>query len=225
MSAIAKINHDTKSITISATLNFYGSFAEPILAEKIILEINTLWNEPKANFEVNELPYEVIFSIDYACHSAETILEKCISNSSYAENFIRIEEKNTAERSMMGFGLGQNSGHWLITDNLGESTTAAHEFGHAIGLPHPDHLDYRNTGFPPIMAPRGTLVDAQYQWNPLAETGSYGGTMRPIWRRVRDYEIVAVLRPFDLSEVSEINIGSLTNILYDEIGRPVGIIS
>jgi hypothetical protein len=225
MSAVAIINTETLVIEIKATLVFYGKYAEPFLAQKIVEEINTMWNEPATEYQLSGKKYKPVFNINYECLGNNNIINRCASNKDFAINFIRIEDKNTSERSMMGFGLGQNSGHWLITDQLGDSTTAAHEFGHALGLPHPNQMDYRNTGSPPIMAPRGTIVDSEFQWNPMAEVGAFGGTMRPIFRKVRYTEVLEILDNISLIAGKINNIGSLSNVLYDEIGRPVRFLS
>ncbi|MCP9762562.1 hypothetical protein [Lacihabitans soyangensis] len=223
MSAVAIINPETSQISIEAELVFYGKYATEDLAQKIVLEINQMWNEPNAKLQLGSTLFDIVFDIKYTCLGNSEVLSKVLNNTEYAVNFIRIEDKNIAERSMMGFGLGENSGHWLITDQLGESTTAAHEFGHALGLPHPEQLDYRFSGNPPIMAPRGTIVDADFQWNPLAEAGAFGGTMRPIFRRVRSSEVLLVLRGLNPENLGILKIGKLTNQLFDEIGRPVAL--
>jgi hypothetical protein len=221
MSVKAYINSEASQISIEAELVFYGKYAEDYLAQKIVLEINQMWNEPNAKLQLGSNIFEIVFNIKYSISDNKEVLERVLNNQDYRVNFIRIEDKNVAERSMMGFGLGENSGHWLITDQLGDSTTAAHEFGHALGLPHPDQLDFRLSGNPPIMAPRGTIVDADFQWNPLAEPGAFGGTMRPIFRRVRAGEVLQVVRGINPDEPIDFNIGKLTNHLFDEIGRPV----
>lgn len=221
MSAVAIIKPESTQINIEAELVFYGKYATDDLAQKIVAEINQMWNEPKAELIIGSTIFDVVFDVKYLCLSNSEVLLKVLNNTDYAVNFIRIEDKNVAERSMMGFGLGENSGHWLTTDQLGDSTTAAHEFGHALGLPHPDQLDFRFTGMPPIMAPRGTIVDADFQWNPLAEAGAVGGTMRPIFRRVRGSEVLEVLKDLNPNNLENLKIGKLTNQLFDEIGRPV----
>lgn len=223
MSAVAIIKPESTQISIEAELVFYGKYASDELGQKIVAEINQMWNEPNAKINIGSTIYDVVFEVKYLCLSNPEVLLKVSNNTDYAVNFIRIENKNVAERSMMGFGLGENSGHWLITDQLGDSTTAAHEFGHALGLPHPDQLDFRFTGMPPIMAPRGTIVDADFQWNPLAEPGAVGGTMRPIFRRVRANEVLEVLKDLNPDNMANLKIGKLTNQLFDEIGRSVTI--
>ena len=64
------------------------------------------------------------------------------------------------------------------------STTAAHEYGHTIGLDHPANLDIRGQGQPGIMYPRGTVCDPFYQYDPNAEPLQAGGTINPYTRKV-----------------------------------------
>lgn len=223
MAAIARFDLEKKSLVIEAHLVLYGTLATQEVGERIVSEINRMWNEPKAAIEVDGILFDIVFDVDFGVYSQNDTLKMFSENTSHRVNFIRIEEKNVAERSMMGFGLGENSGHWLISDQLGDSTTAAHEFGHALGLPHPDELDFRNSGNPPIMAPRGTIVDADFQWNPLAEPGMTGGTMRPIHRRVRAYEVLNVVKDKILGTSDSFTIGNLSPHLYDEIGQPAAL--
>lgn len=219
MSAIARFDYNKKEISVYAKIYFYGKYAEPVLAQKIVNEINDFWNTPKAELIVDYIPMQVKFQVDYECLGIVDVKLSMKSNGSHVNNYVRLEDKNVSERSMMGYGMGENSGHWIISDNLGDSTTAAHEFGHAYGLPHPERLDYRNFGIPPIMAPRGTLVDAMYQWNPLVDAGEYGGTMRPIHRRVSVYEIFDIFENIPAGKPDSWNIGKVTNYFFDEIGN------
>jgi hypothetical protein len=219
MAAIVKFDPENQIVKVKAKIYFYGKYAENDLCEKIIKEISDFWNAPQTEIDIEGKPYKVKFEVSQACVSIPQVTELMATNTLYAVNFVRIEDKNVSERSMMGFGLGDNSGHWIITDKLGESTTAAHEFGHAYGLPHPDQIDYRNTGLPPIMAPRGTIVDAVYQWNPLADAGAYGGTMMPAHRRVRTEEVLAVLASRIYVDEQTSKIGKITNYFFDEIGQ------
>jgi hypothetical protein len=219
MSAVANILHESKEILVSARLFLYGQEANVELGEKIVDEINGMWNSKQVRLPVNEQPYLIRFDISFVVVPLDDIFILALNNGDYRNNFVRIEKSNHITRSMMGFVIGDNSGHWITTDDLGISTTASHEFGHALGLPHPKNLDYRGTGVPPLMAPRGTFVDAEYQWDTKVKAGEYGGTMNAKHRKVSVEEIIVILAPFDLSSGNTFNIGSISNNLYDAIAN------
>ena len=181
-----------------------------------------MYNEPKATVELMGKLLQVVFNINYEIVSPFDALEMAKVNIDFQNNFIRIENENMVTRSFMGYGLGDNSGHWLTSDNLGTSTTAAHEFGHSLGLDHPANPDFR--GFPsppPIMAARGSLVDAKYQWNPLAKAGEYGGTMNPVHRKVSLEEITLIMEGLTFEETDTYYVGYLSNNLFDKKGSVV----
>ncbi len=220
MAAIALFDANQKTIQIQARLIFYGSEATPEAGRAIVEEINRMYNEPNAKVKVAGEIYRVYFVIEYALLTAEEAMQLIAQNDSFQNNFIRLEKENIVTRSFMGFGLGDNVGHWIVSDQLGQSTTAAHEFGHGMGLDHPTRLDYRGSGSPPpIMAPRGTLVDAQYQWEPAAKAGEVGGTMKPIHRRVTAEEIQMIVNNITIRPDKTGYLGRLSNITFDEVGR------
>lgn len=77
----------------------------------------------------------------------------------------------------------------MLDNLLHNSTTAAHEFGHTLGLEHPHDLDIRGQGVPGMMYPRGTWVDPPYQYYPEVAPGEKGGTLNPFTRRVLQKDI------------------------------------
>lgn len=217
MSAIAYLH--PKEIRVRAHIYLYGTCATQELADAIAEEINRMWNEPFVEIAwagVSRLVRFEVFCSSIGCESTLTLME---TNTNHEVNFVRIEEENILKRSMMGYGLGQNSGHWIVGDQLGKSTTAAHEFGHALGLPHPSRIDYRGQGAPPLMCPRGTWVDAEYQWNPLVQVHEFGGTMNPKHRKVHIDEVRAILENAEYQSDGKWIIGEVVNTFYDELGR------
>ncbi|WP_373513634.1 hypothetical protein [Persicitalea sp.] len=226
MAATAHFDNIQKIVHIQARLVFYGSEATPEVARAVMEEINRMYNEPKAKVKVGEETYQVYFVIEYALLTIEETIRLIARNDDYLNNFIRLEKENIVTRSFMGFGLGDNVGHWIVSDQLGQSTTAAHEFGHGMGLDHPARLDYRGSGSPPpIMAPRGTLVDAEYQWDPAAKAGEVGGTMRPTHRRVTVEEIQQIVENITIRPNKSGYLGKLSNITFDEVGRPDSVLA
>lgn len=219
MSAIATYFQDKNQIHIISKLYLYGFGANEETGNLIVGEINRMYNEPRACVQLKGQETKVFFYVNYEIISIREASEMTLENSDFRNNFIRIENKNVLSRSFMGFGLGDNVGHWLTTDNLGTSTTAAHEFGHGLGLDHPVFNDYRGThAAPPIMAPRGSLVDPQFQWNPAAKAGEFGGTMNPVHRKVSLHEIELILEGLSFDSTDIYHIGYLSNKLFDTRG-------
>lgn len=221
MAATALFLPEQNSLQIQARLVFYGSEATDEAARLIVEEINRLYNEPQAVVKVAGQPYRVYFVIEYALLTLTEAARLMAINDDYQNNFIRLEKENIITRSFMGYGLGDNAGHWIVSDQLGHSTTAAHEFGHGLGLDHPARLDYRGSGAPPpIMAPRGTLVDARYQWDPKAKAGEVGGTMKPVHRRVTLAEIEQIVKNLSFRADGQARLGRLSNTAFDILGNP-----
>ncbi len=225
MAALAIRNEQSKIVTISAKLIFYGNQATDELAQKIAAEIRDMYHEPKAFIMLDQEAYEIRMRIDYEVVSFEEVVQLAFKNTNFRYNFIRLEAHNHVTRSFMGFGLGDNVGHWITSDNLGNSTTAAHEFGHALGLDHPQQIDFRGLGNPGIMAPRGTLVDAPLQWNPAVSAGEYGGTLKPFHRRVQTYEIEAIFEGLLFDNNGYAEIGHLSNVIFHENGDILNVTS
>jgi hypothetical protein len=180
------INH--QQITIHSHLVTYGNAATGELTQQMREEIETMWNEPKVQIGFHKLLYTVVFRI-----TAEMLPEisdwEIYQNVDPRNNFFRIEEFASGNISFVD-GIGCNSGYFKLENLYKGSTTAAHEYGHTIGLDHPRHLDIRGQGVPGIMYPRGTLVDPQYQYDPDKPAGVTGGTMHPMYRKVLPQDII-----------------------------------
>lgn len=185
-----EIDMGSTRLIFHANIITYGNAADMDVTERIRSEIETMWNEPRAMVKINNQLLEIEFRIQ-----ADIIKDidpyTVVSNTDPRNNYFRIEERSFHNISFVD-GLGCNTGYFQY-DNLYEgSTTAAHEFGHTIGLEHPMDLDYRGYGVPGIMYPRGTLVDPSFQYDPNIEAGLPGGTMHPKFRKVRVEDIDAL---------------------------------
>lgn len=221
MAAIVTPQFEKSQIEIISRLYLYGSQATEEAGKKIIDEINRMYNEPEVFVDFNGKQMKVSFLIGFKIISTSEAMLRAAVNFNYKNNFIRIENENRITRSFMGYGIGDNVGHWLTSDNLGTSTTAAHEFGHSLGLDHPANLDFRGSDTPPpIMAPRGSLVNPQYQWEPTAKAGEFGGTMNPKYRKVKKEEVLLILKDLNFENKQNHYIGQLSNTLFDKTGNP-----
>lgn len=184
---IIELDSDAKIILIKSTIITYGNSATYELTQQICDEIENMWNEPNGVVEINNTNYTVRFMIDAQYNSLiapETILQ----NENPKNNYIRIEAFSKINISFVD-GIGSNTGYFL-TDNLYlNSTSAAHEYGHTLGLVHPAELNIFGKGRPSIMYPRGTLVNPEFQYDVNAIPAQNGGTLYPIHRRVMQIDI------------------------------------
>lgn len=209
----AEINYHQKIIFIRAHIVTYGNAADEKVTELIRSEIENMWNEPQGKINLQGNMFEVRFEITSLCNNSITDFE-IISNVNPRNNYFRIEEYSYRHISYVD-GLGCNSGYFK-SDNLYKgSTTAAHEFGHTLGLEHPSDIDYRGNGVPPIMYPRGTLVDAAFQYDPTKTAGGPGGTMHPMYRKVFQEDIEALrLHRLNFKNENAV-IGAFTNVYHE----------
>lgn len=190
----------------------YGNASTPILTEQMREEIETMWNEPQANMKFQDSLLKVVFRIT-AYHQPTIQPEEVYQNLDPRNNYFRIEEFAIGNISFVD-GLGCNSGYFKLENLYKSSTTAAHEYGHTLGLDHPKYLDIRGEGVPGIMYPRGTLVDPPFQYDPAKPAGVTGGTMHPMYRKVKHEDIDKLM----LSKLSLRNnkgiLGEFTNIYH-----------
>ena len=175
---------------IRSTIVTYGHAANEEITERMRLEIETMWNEPHAVLFTKQGGFPVRFEIK-GLFQPEITNYAISSNVDPQLNFIRVEEFAHGNISFVD-GLGCNSGYFKLENLYEGSTTAAHEYGHTIGLDHPQMLDIRGRGVPGIMYPRGTLVDPQYQYEPDKPAGAVGGTMHPMYRKVRESDVLNI---------------------------------
>jgi hypothetical protein len=184
-SAELDIHH--RQLLVYSNIITYGNAADPEITEMIRDEIETMWNEPKANLRFENLTFEIVFRI-HAWYNPLIDPLDIYRNLDPKNNYFRIEEFSHNHISFVD-GLNCNSGYFKLENLYKGSTTAAHEYGHTIGLNHPENMDIRGQGVPGIMYPRGTLVDPEFQYDPLKPAGVTGGTMHPMYRKVKLQDI------------------------------------
>ncbi len=183
-SALVMRNDRTGVMSFITQLNFTGGAVTEQNAHASAAEISRLWNESGAPVWYNGRKYRTRFIISYTVSDPRRLMR---DGASCAENQVRIEKKlRTGDRSY--YQLSGRRGVFYTSDDLGRSTTAAHEYGHGLGLGH-DDTHQPDAKVPGIMFARGTLVDPRFQWNTSATPGAPGGCINPAIRKVRAEDI------------------------------------
>ena len=202
-------------LIIHSLLFCYGDAASDALSFQIAVDIATLWNAAKGRVKVKNIVYDIIFDIQGIWERALTP-EMVFENTNPRNNYFRIEEYASGNISFVD-EIGCNTGYFKLDNLLNNSTTAAHEYGHTIGLPHPQILDIRGKGIPGIMYPRGTIVDGIYQYSPVAKPLEPGGTINPIYRKVLQQDIDNLnLQHLAYNRYGKAIIGNFSNIWHQQ---------
>ncbi|HTE25652.1 peptidase M10 [Flavitalea sp.] len=215
----AELSDGTREIIIRSILIFYGDAANADLANSLGQDVARYWNEPAGSATVRNKTYLVRFDVTGVFDPALEP-EKVWYNDDPCLNFFRIEEYASGNISFVD-GLGCNTGYFKLQNLQQTPTTIAHEYGHTIGLAHPQLLDVRGKGIPGIMYPRGTLCDAPMQYDPLAAAGAYGGVMDPAHRKVLKSDIAALnLHKLDFDSRGFAKVGEFSSFYHQKHQDP-----
>lgn len=211
----AEINNSRNQLIIHSVIFFYGDAANEVLSYQVARDIADHWNQAGGTVLLRNRLYQVVFDIEgqWARH---LVPEMVYENTNPRNNYFRIESYAGTDISFVD-GVGSNTGYFKLDNLLNNSTTAAHEYGHSIGLHHPQVLDIRGKGQPGIMYPRGTIVDAAYQYNPAAEPLEPGGTINPFTRKVLQEDIDHLqIKKLDFSRSVFATLGDFTSVWHEK---------
>lgn len=206
--------------TIQSHFIFYGNAAIEETGKAITSEIETMYNAANAVTFINGELFKIAFSITFELATEKEVLAMLKVNADGRKLFVRIEDDKPAGKGVSTnrseMCLGDNCGFFVTSDNLGKSTTAAHEYGHSLGLVHPDY-DLRGRGNPGIMAARGTLVDTPWRYDGWEKTGYEG--VDPAKRTVTPADIEKVIAKLNFNNDGFADIGTSSNRFYNRNGE------
>ncbi len=212
----AFIDYDLQELTIHSDFFFYGDEANEPLAKQIAADIQNQWNETEKIIIIKKVPFKVRFFIE-GYYTQNLQPEDVWYNDNPKNNYFRIEKYSNIDISFVD-DIGSNTGYFKLDNILNHSTTAAHEYGHTLGLLHPQILDIRGEGIPGIMYPRGTICDPLFQYDPNAQPNASGGTLNPLFRKVSQID-VDNLRLHRLSfKNGRAIVGEFTSIFHERHG-------
>ncbi len=212
---IAQLNHGHLQLNIIASIFLYGDAASESLSAAVARDIQQHWNQPQATVLIQSVLYQVVFNISgfYAPHLQP---QDVYENDQPQNNYFRVEEFSENHISFVD-GIGSNTGYFKLDNLLNNSTTAAHEFGHTIGLEHPFNLDIRGEGTPGIMYPRGTITDPHFQYDPAAAPATNGGTLNPFYRKVLQKDLDDLrLNKLSFNKNGQAVVGEFSSVWHDK---------
>jgi hypothetical protein len=216
----AELQPNNNLLIIHAVIIIYGDAASEALAFQIANDIEKFWNDAEGKVSIRDgwfakKMYNVRFSIT-GKYDAELTPQTVFENIDPRNNYFRVEDYASNDISFVD-EINSNTGYFKLQNILDNSTTAAHEFGHTLGLVHPHHLDIRGKGTPGIMYPRGTLVDPHFQYHPEIAAGEKGGTLNPFTRKVLQKDIDDLhLQDLDFNEKDFAVIGAFSSIWHEK---------
>jgi hypothetical protein len=190
-SALIQRDDTAGVIRYISQLNYTGPAATPENALDSAEEISRMWNESNAKVVLDGRTYRTEFVISYTLNR----YIPWFTDRSCGENHILVKNMEHAD-DRSNYEVSGSDGTFYTSDDLGHSSTAAHEYGHGLGLQHNDG-DQGHARVPGIMFARGTRVAPRFQYDPHAHSGAAGGTVNPVLRHVRAEDVAQI----DLSHI------------------------
>ncbi len=210
-----EIHEATGELIIHSIFVIYGDAATAELATRIATDISMHWNAPAAAVVVHGKSYNIRFEIK-GIYEPRLSPETVWYNDNPRMNYFRIEDFLMGNISYVD-GIGSNTGCFQTANLLQTSTTAAHEYGHTLGLVHPTVTDIRGGREAAIMYPRGTICDPQLQYDPRAKPSEYGGFLDPKFRKVTLDDIRNLhLHKLDFNETGFAPLGEFSSFFHQK---------
>lgn len=211
----AELQLHKQQLIIHSVLFFYGDAAREELSIQIAMDVAAHWNEANGKVRIKKTWLDVHFNIT-GFWAKSLLPESVYENTDPRNNYFRLEEYAHGNISFVD-GINSNTGYFKLENLLNNSTTAAHEYGHTIGLDHPKELDIRGKGTPGIMYPRGTWVDPDFQYDPAIPAGEKGGTINPFTRKVMQEDIDGLkLRDLSFDRNGFAVVGGFTSLWHEK---------
>ena len=123
---------DANTVCLEAAIITYGKAASQVVSEQMNSEISTMLAEPRGRINIDNKLYTLVVNARDFHHptlSPKAILNNC---DPYLDYF-RIEHFVNGNISFVN-AINSNTGIFKLENLYEGSTTAAHEFGHTIGL-------------------------------------------------------------------------------------------
>lgn len=169
------IDKQGKTITITSNLIFYGGSANMTVAKVRAEKIQRAWNSAQGTVKIDGIDYKVQFQVIPQVRKDDDALRAEIAaNKDYKNNYIRLEKgtdlwdptTSYVDQNSTTPGDQGNSGYWSTTQLIENQTTEAHEFGHLLGLEHPNEMRGCQCEDPTIMMTQLSynLVDRKYTY-------------------------------------------------------------